>query len=631
MALQTRAQLVTLLNSKVLSIGNRTTAQNIRDFENAIIESLINHLDDVNQNGGYLGIDNSGLVNISFIKAATPTGKFLRDDGTWQIGGSGIPIARYVYLVQDAGDATIMGGSSNNVYTTFQAAYNAANTLQASLGGSNVVCLQVLNTTAATVGDLTLSATFNRLIIINGINPFVSNLGNIIANGIQIGTSLAPVRFSNVRIGNITTSNSLSTGNGGQIGLSIINSVLGNFDTSLTNAANTGAAGLVNTVNTNPNPTLGSSIIGNITTSAANTIATAGNVVISSVRTGTITTANNNLGGLITLTGQRSFILGISVLSLSNASVTITDCSLQTISFSSTNGNFTLTNSTCNALSVTTTGKSIITNSDTAAFTSTLSSICEIRNSNLNSITNLGTNSIVAQSVIGSINTILPTAVAIDQVGTGVKIYDSVVIGTTAIQNSSSVYVLSRGSVFDGIVSSNISLSTILNVFNNSVAPQGPGFNTDTYIIGSNIAIPNFRLKIGTIYKCTIKASKTAAGIATPIFNIRFGTNGTTSDASLGSFTFPLQTATIDNGLFQIYATFDSVGGGTSASLRCTVQLFHDNVATGFSTSVSPTLFTASSGFNSTVLNSIIGVSVNGGASASWTIEHVMASIDNLN
>lgn len=225
----------------------------------------------------------------------------------------------------------------------------------------------------------------------------------------------------------------------------------------------------------------------------------------------------------------------------------------------------------------------------------------------------------------------MPTAVAIDQVGTGVKIYDSVVIGTTAIQNSSSVYVLSRGSVFDGIVSSNISLSTILNVFNNSVAPQGPGFNTDTYIIGSNIAIPNFRLKIGTIYKCTIKASKTAAGIATPIFNIRFGTNGTTSDASLGSFTFPLQTATIDNGLFQIYATFDSVGGGTSASLRCTVQLFHDNVATGFSTSVSPTLFTASSGFNSTVLNSIIGVSVNGGASASWTIEHVMASIDNLN
>lgn len=84
MANQTRAQLVSLLNSKVLSGGRRTTAQSIRDFENAIIESLINHLDDVDQNNGYLGIDNTGKVDIIFIKAALPTGKFLRDDGTWQ-------------------------------------------------------------------------------------------------------------------------------------------------------------------------------------------------------------------------------------------------------------------------------------------------------------------------------------------------------------------------------------------------------------------------------------------------------------------------------------------------------------------------------------------------------------------
>lgn len=84
MANQTRAQLVSLLNSKVLSGGRQTTAQNIRDFENAIIESLINHLDDVDQNNGYLGIDNTGKVNISFIKKTTPTGQFLRDDGTWQ-------------------------------------------------------------------------------------------------------------------------------------------------------------------------------------------------------------------------------------------------------------------------------------------------------------------------------------------------------------------------------------------------------------------------------------------------------------------------------------------------------------------------------------------------------------------
>ena len=93
MALSTRAQLVTLLNSNVLTGGNRTTAQMIRDFENAIIESLINHIDDVNTPGGYLGIDAiNANVDISFIKATTPTSaKFLRDDGTWQFAFAGTP------------------------------------------------------------------------------------------------------------------------------------------------------------------------------------------------------------------------------------------------------------------------------------------------------------------------------------------------------------------------------------------------------------------------------------------------------------------------------------------------------------------------------------------------------------
>lgn len=81
--MDTRAQLVALLNSKVLTGGRRTTAQNIRDFENSIITSVINFIDDRDANGGYLGIDSNGRVDISFITAATPAGDFLRDDGTW--------------------------------------------------------------------------------------------------------------------------------------------------------------------------------------------------------------------------------------------------------------------------------------------------------------------------------------------------------------------------------------------------------------------------------------------------------------------------------------------------------------------------------------------------------------------
>ncbi len=80
----TRAQLRSLLATTVLSGGRRTTAQFVRDFENEIIASLINKIDDANVVNGYLGIDSSGKVNSSFIKSGNNLGYYLRDDGTWQ-------------------------------------------------------------------------------------------------------------------------------------------------------------------------------------------------------------------------------------------------------------------------------------------------------------------------------------------------------------------------------------------------------------------------------------------------------------------------------------------------------------------------------------------------------------------
>lgn len=47
-------------------------------------DSAVNLLDDANVSGGYLAIDNTGKVDVSFIKSASPTGiKFLADNGTW--------------------------------------------------------------------------------------------------------------------------------------------------------------------------------------------------------------------------------------------------------------------------------------------------------------------------------------------------------------------------------------------------------------------------------------------------------------------------------------------------------------------------------------------------------------------
>jgi len=79
-----RAALVALLNSKVLTGGNQTTAQGLRDTFNSIIESVLNIIDDKDANGGYLGLDVNGIANVTKIKQLTPQGYFLRDDGTWQ-------------------------------------------------------------------------------------------------------------------------------------------------------------------------------------------------------------------------------------------------------------------------------------------------------------------------------------------------------------------------------------------------------------------------------------------------------------------------------------------------------------------------------------------------------------------
>ncbi len=86
--MSTRAQLVTLLNDNVKSGNSDTTAAGVRTFENDFIVSAVNKTDDLNINNGYLGIS-SGRVDITFINAAVQTGKFLRDDGTWQTVSTG--------------------------------------------------------------------------------------------------------------------------------------------------------------------------------------------------------------------------------------------------------------------------------------------------------------------------------------------------------------------------------------------------------------------------------------------------------------------------------------------------------------------------------------------------------------
>ena len=79
----TRSQLKTLITDGVLSGGRRTIAATLRSILNAIVDACSNISDDKDQANGYVGIDGSGIANTSAIKSLTPTGQFLKDDGTW--------------------------------------------------------------------------------------------------------------------------------------------------------------------------------------------------------------------------------------------------------------------------------------------------------------------------------------------------------------------------------------------------------------------------------------------------------------------------------------------------------------------------------------------------------------------
>lgn len=165
---------------------------------------------------------------------------------------------------------------------------------------------------------------------------------------------------------------------------------------------------------------------------------------------------------------------------------------------------------------------------------------------------------------------------------------------------------------------------------NASVTTPAAGFAADTYLAGSSCAIPTGLLQAKAKYRCRFTVTKTAAGVATPIVTVRFGTLGTTGDAARCTLTFAAQTAVVDEGVFEVEVVFRTVGAGTTAVLQAVGILSHRLSVTGLSVDVTGVKFSTSAGFDSTVAASIIGLSVNGGAAAAWTVAVVSSELVNL-
>jgi hypothetical protein len=165
---------------------------------------------------------------------------------------------------------------------------------------------------------------------------------------------------------------------------------------------------------------------------------------------------------------------------------------------------------------------------------------------------------------------------------------------------------------------------------NASVANQGAGFATDTYLTGSYVTIPANRLQAKSKYRLRFFMSKTGAGTATPILTVRLGTAGTTADTARATITHTAQTAVADTGVYELEVTFRTVGSGTSAVIAAGGVLDHTLAATGLSVSNTAIATAVSAGFDSTVAGLGIGVSLNAGTSAAWTVQIVNAELFNL-
>lgn len=167
------------------------------------------------------------------------------------------------------------------------------------------------------------------------------------------------------------------------------------------------------------------------------------------------------------------------------------------------------------------------------------------------------------------------------------------------------------------------------SVFAASVSTPGAGYSSDTYVVGSACAIPLGRLKAQTQYRCKIFVSKTGAGIATPIITLRMGILGTTGDAAITTLTFAAQTGVIDSGFIEVFVSFRTIGSGTTAVVAAGGTLTHQLAATGLANVAVSAPTNVSAGFDSTT-KTIIGVSLNAGASAAWTTPVVQAELFNL-
>jgi hypothetical protein len=150
------------------------------------------------------------------------------------------------------------------------------------------------------------------------------------------------------------------------------------------------------------------------------------------------------------------------------------------------------------------------------------------------------------------------------------------------------------------------------------------------YVVGSNLAVPVGKLKIGTVLRWRLAVTKTGAGTtAGCAVIVKLGTAGSTADTSVLTFTFGTPTGVIDTAYFDVEVV---CRGPLSASgvLAGIARMTHNLAATGFSTLPAEAIAVVSSAFDVTTANLIAGLTITTTTASAWTVKLVTAEAKNL-
>lgn len=176
--------------------------------------------------------------------------------------------------------------------------------------------------------------------------------------------------------------------------------------------------------------------------------------------------------------------------------------------------------------------------------------------------------------------------------------------------------------------------SSLANRFrsNSSVTAQAPAATTRTYVTGSDIGpFTAAQIKVGTFIEWDMSITKTGAGTATSVFDVAFGTAGTTSDTAQVSFTKPAGVGNADTCHVHITAVVKTNSATGVVLGDFTLTDDQTNTLGGFlgAAKYASVLQVQSSTFNTTTPTHV-GLCITTGASDAYTINYCTVKSWNL-